>query len=96
MKYYYGCKQESLRLYPATVAGLRVVPKDIVLRGYKVPADTAVMWNYMLIGRDPNFFDKPGNLPCYWDLTLQWTLLSTIERKSRFMYDLAVWHNFEN
>ena len=61
MKFYFGCKQESLRLYPATVAGLRVVPNDIVLRGYKIPADTAVMWNYMLIGRDPDFFDQPGN-----------------------------------
>ena len=70
MKYYYGCKQESLRLYPTVMGGLRMLPNETVLRGYRIPAETPVMWNYMLMGRDPRYYPEPG-APVFIQVAIQ-------------------------
>ena len=47
-------------MLPTTTSGLRCVQSDATIRGYNVPAGTAVMWSFMLIGKDPKMFPEPG------------------------------------
>jgi cytochrome P450 len=60
MRYFRSCQQESFRLMPTNLASLRIMPQDMVLRGYHVPAGTVVMWNNMLLGKDRELWGNPG------------------------------------
>jgi cytochrome P450 len=44
--------KEALRLYPPIHIGNRVVPQDTLVSGYRVPADTRVMYSIYLTHRD--------------------------------------------
>ena len=71
MKYFRACQQESFRLLPTTNGNLRIIPNDIVLRGYKIPAGTLIIWNTMLLSQDDSIFENPGNSQLnakYWIL----------------------------
>jgi cytochrome P450 len=37
----------------------RIVPNDIVLRGYKIPAKTFIMLSTSILGKDPKYFQDP-------------------------------------
>ena len=50
-------------MLPTTTSGLRCIQSDATIRGYNVPAGTAVMWSFMLIGKDPKMFPEPGKSP---------------------------------
>ena len=60
MKYFRACQQESFRLLPTTTGNLRVLPNDVTIRGFNVPAGTAVLWSTMLISANSDIFSDPG------------------------------------
>ena len=60
MKYFRACQQESFRTFPIANINMRVLPHDVTIRGYNVPAGTAVMWSPMLTGKKPEIFPDPG------------------------------------
>ena len=60
MKYFRACQKESFRTFPITNINLRVLPQAITIRGYNVPAGTAVMWSPVLIGEKSDIFPDPG------------------------------------
>lgn len=50
---------ESFRVSP-TIAGTgRVIPHDIAIRGYHIPAGTYAFWTPHILGRDPKSFPDP-------------------------------------
>ena len=61
MKYFRACQQESFRMLPTTTGNLRVLPHDMTLRGYNIPAGTAVFWSNMLTGNKSEVFPDPGS-----------------------------------
>jgi cytochrome P450 len=60
MKYLKACQQESFRVLPTTNGNLRVLPHDVTIRGYNVPAGTAVFWSTMLTAKNSDMFPDPG------------------------------------
>ena len=67
MKYFRACLQESFRLIPTIANMVRVLPRDTVIREYKIPAGTLVMWSKSIMGRDPNRFPNPEQfIPERW------------------------------
>ena len=54
-----GCVRETLRLYPITSTNSRVMPNDIVLKGYQIPAGTIAVVVTSLPGFDPYHFPNP-------------------------------------
>nr|AKH03539.1 cytochrome P450 3078B1 [Paracyclopina nana] len=59
MKYFKGCLQESFRLTPTLAINGRVIPEDIELDGYHIPAKTACWHYHQLFGEDPEMFPEP-------------------------------------
>ncbi|KAL8617736.1 hypothetical protein ACOMHN_053569 [Nucella lapillus] len=51
--------REVHRMYPPFLGGRRVAKKDIVIDGYRVPADYAVVYMSAEAHRDPNVFTDP-------------------------------------
>ena len=67
MKYFRGCLNESLRILPTIPYMGRLLPEEISLRGYRIPANTFVMWSAILLGKDPILFPNPEKfLPERW------------------------------
>ena len=59
--------KETLRLYPLVSQIPRKVPEEIVLSGYRIPANTQVMLSFILMGRDPKLFPNPESfIPERW------------------------------
>lgn len=58
-RYLNACLKESLRMTPTIAAFGRMIPEDIVVRGYTIPKDTFVMWSAEIFGRDQTIFDNP-------------------------------------
>jgi len=56
MRYFQACLRESFRLFPTAPTNTRLLPEDIVLDGYHVPANTfcGIIWD--IIHRDPRYF----------------------------------------
>ncbi|XP_075391952.1 cholesterol side-chain cleavage enzyme, mitochondrial [Tenrec ecaudatus] len=51
--------KETLRLHPISVTVQRYLVKDVLIRGYVIPAQTLVQVGTFAMGRDPAFFPKP-------------------------------------
>lgn len=51
--------KEALRLYPVTTFTTRVLNEEIVLCGYRVPAEATVFATLYTLGRDPKNFSDP-------------------------------------
>ncbi|MET0390684.1 MAG: cytochrome P450 [Polyangiales bacterium] len=51
--------RETLRLYPTAWVGDRVPQSDIELGGYRIPANTLVMFSVYVTQRDARFFPDP-------------------------------------
>jgi len=54
-----ACLRESFRLTPTVFTNARVLPEDIVLRGYQIPANTLCLLVYDVIHKDPRYFPEP-------------------------------------
>ena len=66
-RYLRACLKESMRVYPTVDAMIRVLPEDLVIRGYNVPKGTLFMWQANILGRDPKYFDNPDEfMPERW------------------------------
>ncbi|XP_065365991.1 probable cytochrome P450 12a4, mitochondrial [Calliphora vicina] len=62
-----ACIKESLRLYPVATGNFRTTGQDVVLSGYRVPADTDVSMTAQLLLKDPKYFQQPDKfLPERW------------------------------
>lgn len=58
---------ETLRLYPPVYALPRVTAEEVVVDGYRIPADERVFLEVRRIQRDPRFFDAPEEFrPSRW------------------------------
>lgn len=51
--------KETLRLYPPIHVGNRMVPKDLQVEGYTIPANTRVMYSIYLTHRDGKHWPDP-------------------------------------
>ena len=59
--------KETLRLHPVLNEILRVLSKDLVLSGHKVPAGTQIMILSYVMSHDPDLFNQPEQfLPERW------------------------------
>ncbi|XP_046665557.1 cytochrome P450 302a1, mitochondrial isoform X2 [Homalodisca vitripennis] len=65
--YAHSVVKETLRLSPVSVGIGRVLPKDVVLSGYDVPAGTVVVTQNQVICRLEEFFPQPNEfVPERW------------------------------
>ncbi len=68
LPYLKKCFKESFRLDPATIAIVRVLQKDVTLRGHLIPAGMDLMMTTIPLYRDPNIFEKADQfIPERWD-----------------------------
>ncbi|KAJ3678621.1 hypothetical protein LUZ60_002424 [Juncus effusus] len=51
--------KEIMRLHPAVALPNRVTKKDIIVSGYRIPANTSLFVNIWSIGRDPKYWVEP-------------------------------------
>ncbi|XP_022243138.1 cytochrome P450 315a1, mitochondrial-like [Limulus polyphemus] len=59
--------KEALRLYPVAPFLTRILPQDIVLNGYRVPAGKLILMSLYTTGRDPKYFPNPDHFkPDRW------------------------------
>ncbi len=64
--------KEALRLYPPIHVGNRMTPNDLQVEGYKVPANTRVMYSIYLTHRDKKHWPDPLQFnPGRFDRTLR-------------------------
>ena len=67
MKYFQACLKESLRVLPTVAYMGRLLPEETIIRGYKIPAKTFVMWSAVIAGKDPKIYENPEEfLPERW------------------------------
>uniref|UniRef100_A0A0E0KLZ7 Uncharacterized protein n=1 Tax=Oryza punctata TaxID=4537 RepID=A0A0E0KLZ7_ORYPU len=59
LPYLQAAYKETLRLRPAAPIAHRQSTEEIQIRGFRVPAQTAVFINVWAIGRDPAYWDEP-------------------------------------
>ncbi|KAF0893551.1 hypothetical protein E2562_026967 [Oryza meyeriana var. granulata] len=59
LPYLQAAYKETLRLRPAAPIAHRQSTEEINIRGFRVPAQTAVFINVWSIGRDPAYWDEP-------------------------------------
>jgi cytochrome P450 len=58
---------ETLRLFPPVYVLPRVTTEEVVIDGYRVPAESRAFLEVRLIQRDPRFFDAPDEFrPSRW------------------------------
>ncbi|XP_034487482.1 probable cytochrome P450 12a5, mitochondrial [Drosophila innubila] len=67
MPYLRACIKESLRIYPLLSGNSRVTKSDIVLNGYQIPKETAVIMHYYVLHMDDQHFPRSKEfLPERW------------------------------
>ena len=59
MPYLRAVVNESMRLYPVVAANVRKITKDIVLSGYRVPANTHVGIEYLIDLKNEKYYPDP-------------------------------------
>ncbi|XP_071114314.1 probable cytochrome P450 CYP44 [Haliotis cracherodii] len=66
--YLKACLRESFRfIYPTASGTGRIIPKDLVLGGYNVPAGTLIVMNNQRSVRNKKYFDRPDEfIPERW------------------------------
>jgi len=60
MRYLKAVIKEVLRMRPTFYANSRVLDKEIVLGGYKIPPSTVIMFQVAAMGEDATLFDEPS------------------------------------
>ena len=67
LPYLRACIKEALRIFPVGPGLIRTTPKDMVLRGHKVPKGTDITVITFLMLEDPDFYPNPKEfLPERW------------------------------
>lgn len=59
MPYLKACVKETFRLSPTIPNAIRVLPEDVVIQNYRVPAGTPICCHTMVSSRLPEYFDDP-------------------------------------
>ena len=59
MRYFRACLRETFRTLPTIGSMSRVVPHDISLKGYHIPAGTMIAWSWEVLARDKRYFPDP-------------------------------------
>ncbi|XP_069139999.1 putative cytochrome P450 120 [Argopecten irradians] len=72
---------EVQRLYPPFLGGRRIVKKDVVLGGYKIPEGHSIMYVTQAAHRDPEAFTDPDKFNPY-----RWINCSTEEKDKLFCF----------
>ncbi|EDV28485.1 expressed hypothetical protein [Trichoplax adhaerens] len=84
MPYLRSCVRETLRLQPIVFALPRITDRDLVLSGYKVPAQSFVLIGSYIMGRDESVFTNPQQyMPERW---LRGSDRQGYQSESRFQY----------
>ena len=60
MKYLSACIKETLRKIPIAGGIARVIPNDLVVSGYRVPANTVLLTDLQTSGHDSRHFTDPN------------------------------------
>ena len=60
MKYLSACIKETLRKIPIAGGIARVIPNDLVVGGYRVPANTVLITDLQTSGHDSRHFTDPN------------------------------------
>ncbi|CAH1183623.1 unnamed protein product [Phaedon cochleariae] len=59
--------RETLRLYPVAPFLTRIIPEDVVLCGYTIPANTLIVMSIYTSGRSEKYFKNPNKfIPDRW------------------------------
>ncbi|XP_078680492.1 putative cytochrome P450 CYP44 [Branchiostoma floridae x Branchiostoma belcheri] len=67
MHYLRAVVKETFRLYPTTFFNTRILNRDVVLSGYRVPAKTQVIMAHNVISRQPEYYLEPESyIPERW------------------------------
>ena len=67
MKLVRACVREALRLYPSTSVTPRIIPTDINVYGYNIPAGTSLCLDIFSSSRDTRYFTSPEKfIPSRW------------------------------
>nr|UNY86271.1 CYP315a1 [Phyllotreta striolata] len=53
------CVRETLRLHPVAPFLTRILPEELILCGYRIPAGTLLVMSIYTSGRDPEYFPEP-------------------------------------
>ncbi|XP_076350040.1 ecdysone 20-monooxygenase-like isoform X2 [Tachypleus tridentatus] len=59
MPYLKACVKESFRLSPTIPGIMRILPEDVCLSGYQVPAGTPIFTQFMVTCQLPQYFPNP-------------------------------------
>ncbi len=59
MKYFRACFKESQRHTPTVEAAVRILPQEVVIRGYTIPKGTLVFIPWNILSHDPKNFVRP-------------------------------------
>ncbi|XP_077994769.1 1,25-dihydroxyvitamin D(3) 24-hydroxylase, mitochondrial-like isoform X2 [Glandiceps talaboti] len=59
MPYLKAVVKETIRLFPPAINLIRILSQDIVVQGYNIPAETAILIPIWGMSRDPRYFEDP-------------------------------------
>ncbi|XP_077979518.1 1,25-dihydroxyvitamin D(3) 24-hydroxylase, mitochondrial-like [Glandiceps talaboti] len=59
MSYLKAVLKESMRVNPVVQSSVRILEHDIVIQGYRIPAQTAILYPSMLNGHSSKYFENP-------------------------------------
>ncbi|XP_059176668.1 probable cytochrome P450 49a1 [Physella acuta] len=87
LPYLKACLKESHRLtFPTPFGSLRVLPEDIVLDGYHIPAGTPVNFGHNCLGHSSEYFDSPEQyMPERWLKQSQTAIDTTLRRRQSYI-----------
>ena len=81
MKYLSACIKETLRKIPIAGGIARVIPSDLVVGGYRVPAETVLITDLQVSGHDSRHFTDPNEyvLHSQWKKSMLVPLLTATD-----------------
>ncbi|XP_062127077.1 LOW QUALITY PROTEIN: probable cytochrome P450 12a5, mitochondrial [Drosophila sulfurigaster albostrigata] len=65
--YLRACIKEALRVYPLTSGNIRVTKSDVIIDGYQIPKETAVIMSFLGFNKDDSLYPRSKEyLPERW------------------------------